>query len=443
MSDLERAYNALSGKSLRLKQLHDYYEGDQKLVYSAERLSQAFGDKFTRFNQNWCSVVVDTTLDRMKLVDVNVSGNSGADKELDTYFADNDLSLMADEVHKEALISEEAFVIVWPDINNKSVVEIYPNPAHLCHLFYRPENPKIKEFAAKWFKDLNEFWHITLYYADRIEYYITESKADPTSASAFKKEKVNAKNPFGVIPVFHFRCPSDLENVITVQDAINKLFADMMVASEFSAFKQRWVISNADISTLKNSPNEIWNIPGGDGLGQGTAVGEFSGEELTKWINSIDKLANYIAIATRTPKNYLADVGAGISGDALIAMEAPLVKKVEKREAAFARTWKEIIAFVLKLKQFTVSKAEIEVVWGRIRSEQPLAEMQAVQFGTAAGIPVASSLRWQGKSKAEIAQMETDKLNDAKASAKMSKILRDQANQNLDQNNDPGYGGVA
>ena len=109
---------------------------------------------------------------------------------------------------------------------------------------------------------------LTLYYKDRLEYYITQKTYKgtdmPTGAAAFRPaETPKAPNPYGEIPVFHFRpnrhAKGELsKSITTLQDAVNKLLADMMVAAEFGAFKQRWIISNADTKALKNAPNEVW-----------------------------------------------------------------------------------------------------------------------------------------------------------------------------------------
>jgi hypothetical protein len=55
-------------------------------------------------------------------------------------------------------------------------------------------------------------------------------------------------NPLGVVPIVEFRNRprllgegrSEIADVISVQNQINKLVCDMMIAAEFSAFKQRW-----------------------------------------------------------------------------------------------------------------------------------------------------------------------------------------------------------
>lgn len=438
MSDLEKAFNKLKSKQLRNKKLFDYYDGNQPLVYSAERLSEVFGGTFAKFNQNWCQVVVDATLDRLSLMGFDpIGGNTAADKRLDELWSRYHLELDADEVHKGALIAGESYIIAWK--RQDGTIDVYYNSPQMCHIFYKPDYPKEKQFAAKWYKGDDEKWHITLYYPDRLEYYVSQGEILPESISGFKPEKKTAENPFKVIPVFHFRCPGDLSNIITIQDAVNKLFADMMVAGEYGAFKQRWVISNSDTAELKNRPGEVWGIPAGDGVGQGASVGEFEGEDLTIFTTAIEKLANVIAILTKTPKHYLADVGAGISGDALIAMEAPLVKKCEKLIKQFSVTWQELASFLLTLDGTQELPAyQILPRWGRVKAEQPLAEFQAINFGTSSGIPLVTMLRRQGWDKSAIEQMKADQEAEKKEKNSMSKTLLDAARDEQNMANSTG-----
>jgi hypothetical protein len=312
----------------------------------------------------------------------------------------------------------------------------------MCHVFYHPEYPKQKLFAAKWFFGEDEKWHMTLYYPGKLEYFISSGKEMPTSFNGFTRTKEVAKNPFGVIPVFEFRCQSELKDVMEPQDAVNKIVADMMVASEFGSFKQRWVISNSDTTKLKNSPNEVWDIPAGDGMGQSTSVGEFAGEDLARFLNAVDKWANYVAIKSRTPKHYLADVGAGISGDALIAMEAPLIKKVQKRVKQFGETWKEVASFLLQLDGSKVSSNAIVPVWERIKREQPPAEAQAIKFGVSSGLALKTMLRRQGWTSQEIEQAMQD-IEEAKISgADMAKVLLEEARRKQAAANANGVEGL-
>lgn len=439
MSDLEKAFTTLKAKQIRITNQKAYYEGDQPLRYSTERLKEAFGS-FARFTQNWCSVVVDSTLDRIVLKGFDVPSNKEAADKLNEIVDLTDLDLDAEDIHRDALVTGNSYLIAWK--RESGALDVYFNKPEMCHVFYHPEYPKQKRFAAKWFFGEDEKWHLTLYYADRLEYYRSAGKELPTGFNGFIKEKASAPNPFGVIPVFEFRCQSELKDLMEPQDAVNKIVADMMVASEFSSFKQRYVISNSDTAKLKNGPNQIWEIPAGDGTGQATSVGEFAGEDLTKFLNAVDKWANYVAIKSRTPKHYLTDVGAGISGDALIAMEAPLSKKAKKRVKQFGETWKEVASFLLQLTSVKVASKEIVPVWERIKSEQPLAEMQAINFGTSSGLALKTMLRRQGWTSQEIAQAEADILEQKKAEKLLSKSLLSDARNALDQTDENGLEGV-
>jgi hypothetical protein len=421
MTDLERAYNALNAKLGNYKKLFAYADGNQELVYSTERLKEAFGNLTARFNQNWCAVVLNSTLDRLVLKGFDPA-NRQVNDQLDNLWSHLHLSLDAYQVHRDALITSEGYIIAW---KGEDGLDVYHNDPRLCHLFYSLDRPKVKEFAAKWYVGADEKYHMTLYYTDRLEYYVAKTKATPSSARAFEVEKEPVENPYKEIPVFRFYCEGELFNIITLQDAINKLCADMMVAAEYGAFRQRWVITNATTDGLKNGPNMIWEIPAGDGIGQATSVGEFQETGLGNYIDSMDKLANTIAVISRTPKHYLTAVGGNISGDALMAMEAPLVKKVEQRQESFGVTWQELAAFLLKLEGEIVNENELLPVWEPAESDQPITDAQSTQYQVQAGIPLETVLRRKGWGKSEILQMRDDAEEVKKRESEVAKALLD------------------
>ena len=412
MTDLQRAYNALSGKQAAYTMAWRYYDGDQPLKYSTERLRELFRSIDVNFNQNWCAVVIDAVTDRTILTGFD-SKDKTASSILQSAWDGNHLNLDAADVHEAALVTGEAFIIGWKDDDGNP--EVYYNDPRMVHVFYQADNPKVKEFAAKWWVDGESGkWRMNLYYPDRVEHYITASKNQPQSAGAFKPDEIPSEpHDFGIIPVFHFRrtrrgIRSELANVIPQNDAVNKLLSDMMVAAEFGAFKQRYIISGSGTSDLKNSPGLIWDIPAGDGQEQGTTVGEFTETDLDGYLNAIDKMVNAIAIISRTPKHYFMSAGAGVSGDALIAMESPLVKKVKKLQEAFNPAWQEVAEFILRQSGVSIAASDIVPTWERAESVQPVAEAQARQANVNSGVPLVTALRWEGKTAAEIEAMEKD-----------------------------------
>lgn len=434
ITDLQRAHKALSSKRQGYTDLWAYYDGKQPTVYTSKRLKEIFKDLDATFNENWCSVVIDCATDRINLEGFAVAGAGETGAKLTTLFQELQLGLEADDVHEAALVTGEAFLIVWRE-EDDTAPQAYYNDPRLCHVFYDPENPRKKSFAAKWWVDQQLKTRLTLYYSDRLEYYISRGKTDaPSSANAFMPfpEEETADNPFGEIPVFHFRperrtIKGDLANVVPLQNGINKLMADMMVAAEYGAFKQRYVISNADTSQLQNAPNLVWSIPAGDGVGQQSQVGEFEATDLENYLKAIDSLAAAAAIISRTPKHYLFEQAGTPSGEALIAMEAPLNKRVQNHIDRFTITWREVAAFLLKLSGAgEVSPVSIEPRFTRPETIQPETEAGIRKANVDSGVPLVTALRWEGKTQAEIDQMIKDKAEDRKASqAGLARALLD------------------
>lgn len=415
--DLKLAFKTLAAKQARYNILFDYYDGDPPLQYVSERLREVFGKREARFSQNWPAVVIDSEADRIQLNGFSVADDDETTGALNDLFEDTELITDVDDVHLAMLVTGEAFVFVWKD-GDTDAVEAYYNDPRLCHVFYDPEKPREKRMAAKWWVDASRRRRINLYYPDRIEYYVSSNYAENTgSATSLYTLRAPEINPYGVVPIFHFRrekriIKSALINVIEPADAINKLTQDMMVAAEFGAFKQRWMITNATVAQLKNAPNEIWNLPAGTDGEQPTTVGEFSATELTNYLDAMDKLAYNIAIITRTPKHYFFSQGGDPSGEALIAMEAPLNKKAQKTIDRVMPVWRQVAAFMAQLSNIEVEPRAIKPLFKRPETVQPKTAAEIREIDTRTGIPLTTALKREGWTDQEIDDMREDKVEE-------------------------------
>lgn len=426
--DLDRAYKVLNAKLSDYNNLWDYYDGDQPLMYTAKRMRDLFYKlDMATFVENWCAVVIDAANDRINLSSVSVKDAQGNSK-IEEIWSAKEVALEASDVHEAAQVIGEAYIIIWPDQNEK--VDIYYNDPRLVHLFYDSANPRKKSYGAKWWVDNTNHIRITLYYPDRLEYYRSTKQAkNVASVKAFQPYSPDESeggetiaNTFEEVPIFHFRLErrkikGDLINAIPLQNGINKLITDMMVAAEYGAFSQRYVVSHADTAALKNAPNQIWEIPAGDGVGENTQVGQFEATPLENYIKAIDHLASSAAIITRTPKHYLFQQGGDPSGESLIAMEAPLNKRCNDHINKFIPVWKEVVQFILKVLGSEVEKEDIEIHFDKPETIQPKTEAEIRTAGRQAGIPLKTLLRDEGKSEAWIAQMEKDKQEEKKENA--------------------------
>jgi len=442
-ADLQRAFKALTAKQIPYTELWEYYDGDQPVVYASSRLREIFRNVDVRVVENWCAVVVDAVADRLRLQGVTAAEDQKATAMLEDLWQRQRLQLEAKSVHEAVLAIGEAFVIVWPgeSADGKTApVQVYYNDPRLCHVFYDPENPRAKSFAAKWWIDGELKRRLTLYYPDRLIYYVSKGKAaNITSWRSFQPaDPPEGANSFGVIPVFHFRLESrvikgELANVITIQNAINKLLLDMMVCAEFGAFRQRWVISNAgDLEALQNAPYEHWFIPAGDGLGQPTSVGQFEASDLKNYTDAIEKLAADIGRITNTPKHFLFAQGGDPSGEALIALEAPLNKKVQDRIDHLTPTWREVAAFALKAAGQEIDEQVIAVSWAAVETVQPKTQAEIRESSTRAGIPLSTALRREGWTQAELDEMEKDRkqASEAEKNSLAAALVRAQRTMN-------------
>jgi hypothetical protein len=428
---LEQSYSALSAKTKPYTDMMRYYDGDHPLRFSHERLKDAFGVGSVKFIQNWCAVVVDSVLDRLSFV-----GWDHADKKqnelLDAFYIANSIDVLSSDIHEKAITTSEAF-IVFDKVDD--VTRAFHNDPRLVHVFYNPENPNEKLAAAKWWKDIeNKKTRLNVYYPDRIIKY--EAKDAPSSYKAFKQTE-EVDNPFKEVPVIRFSTKSELLNVVSIQDAVNKTFSDMMVVEEFNTFKQRWAVTNADLSNLKNSPRSFFQIPKGMSDEEGTKIGEFDAADLEKFLSTMDKLANVIAIISRTPKHYFMNTGSNISGEALVVMESPLLKKVDKVIKQFDRSWKDCARFILRHQSSKEVEAnDVVTVWDPIETVQPLLKAQEMEVLKRLGIPLKTIMRRAGWGNDEIEQYEKDAKEEKSNKATETSLLLEQIRRRNQQEND-------
>lgn len=444
-TDLEKAFKALDAKARAYSTLWAYYDGNQPLIYSAKRLQNLFRDIDARFSENWCAVIVDTAMDRLDLQRFTVSENPVATTALNRLYEETELNLDSEDAHECALVTGEGYVIAWrEDVGDqRGPVECYFNDSRLCHLEYDPAHPRRKLWAAKWWAGEDEIYRLTLYYPERLEYYRASGKGAPNGANQFQPiegEDWQVPNPFGQVPVFHLRgnrrkAIGELtQSILELQNAVNKLIADMMVAAEFGAFKQRYVISEAEIGQLKNAPNEIWAVPAGDGVGQDTEIGEFSETRLDNFLDAINQLSISMGIISRTPKSLFIKLPSHeISGDALLAMEAPLNKKCERYIQRFTPVWRRIASFLLELEGIGVSPMQIQPEFAKPQTIQPRTQAEIRQINRTAGIPLTTSVREEGWSDARIEQMRRDQQEEASREANLARAYLDQARREMDQ----------
>lgn len=440
VTDLQVAVTALTAKKPRYDLYYRYYDGQQPLIYSSEKLREIFSGLNARFTENWCGVVVDSVLDRMELRDLTVPNDDATTQMLRTLHEQSGLVDDEYSIHEDVAILGEAFVLAWPD--NDGTIQAYHNDARLCHAEYQADNPRRLAWSAKWWP-ADEGVRLTMYYSDHFEYYVTKRgyKAGETpDAKAFEPygDEPVAPNDYGMIPMFHFRSnrrkpKSQLESVLPIQDIVNKLISDCLVAAEFGAFPQRYVISQAGIVNLQNNPNAIWDLVASDKDAQPTTAGQFPATDLNNYLVAINRFTQTIGIISATPRHYFYSQGGDPSGEALIAMEAPLNHKVERLQATLEPTWRDLASFLLLLSGQSVPSQSIWANYEEPETLQPKTTAEIRELSVRAGMPLQTVLRDEGWDEEDLAQMQEDAQAERVAQASYADAVLSQAQRQFDQ----------
>lgn len=434
LDDLKYALPELLKKRCEQAEYWQFYDGEIPPVYTTAALQKVFGNKIqVNFRLNWCAPVVDSMAERINLVGFDVADNEDARKQLNKIVSDLWLNVEADDVTKATIICGESFLIAGKNPDTQKL-DVYYNDPRLCYAVYREDRPKELEFVLKLAQNRDQSWMAILYYEDVIVTWRTETgkalEISNLTASSFYQES-EEQHGYSRIPVFHFRrsprrLVSELENVKEPQKAINKIFVDMMIASDAASIGKRWVVSNAeDIQTSLSAGENVWVFPAADRDTEETKVGAFPTANLDGYQNTINQTVEHIAAITRTPKHLFFGSGGTPSGEALIAMEAPLVKKCEDFIERVTPAWADLGRFLLELEGVSVPAGAIVPQWQPCATVQPRTAADILKTQVDAGLPLSIVLKKElGWTDEEVSDVEDALESDSNRRARVEAIRR-------------------
>lgn len=379
---IEESINHFRSAAARYAKNERYYRGNHNLAFASEKFTNTFGSLFREFALNLCPAVCDAVRDRLRITGFSAGhashfGNAGnadrisakheSDALVSTIWHRNRMQQRSAEVHREALINGDAYVIVWPDAEGNA--EMHPNRAATCSVSYDDERPGHVIRAAKYWRTRGRHTRLNIFFPDRIEKYVSAKPTDGFLPEAREMAPFRegdggsvVPNPFGVIPVFHFANNADvgafgrseLEAVIPLQDGLNKSALDLLVAMEFSAFRQRWAAGidvqrdddgNA-IPPFDAGIDHLWVSGNPD-----ARFGDLGTTDLDQFLKVKDSFRIDIASVSGTPMYYMLPHTRGFpSGEALRKAESRFTAKVRDRQTAFGETWARAMEFALVIE---------------------------------------------------------------------------------------------
>jgi hypothetical protein len=434
-SDLELAMGELAQAMGAYQAAEEYYDGTRAEVFATVRLRRAMARTGTAFKFNFAKKAVQAVAERLEIASVD-STTPGAKALIDDLWKDNKLARQSKQIMRRASEYGDAYVIVWPSADTDwdgvgiKNVDVFYNSPMSVRLFYDAENPQVKAFAIKqWVLAAQKKVRVDLYYPDRIEKYVSKAgvlhpKAEDMvpfydTADDVDPQDVDAgpgwprPNPFGEIPVFHFRnddpygCPEH-EGFYGTQDSLRKLVLSHMAGVDYQAFPQRYALADGTAdsselaagdedlfqyaldtgatsrvgdpqSQLSADPGSVWWLQGVKGVGQ------FDPADPATFTDPMTLYLRFGALITDTPLSRLDPTGAVESGESRRAANEPFTKKIEDRQESYGDTWCEMVVFALKV--LDIDDAEVTVRWKSAGAIDDQAGWETLLAKLNAGLP--------------------------------------------------------
>ncbi|MGR3870975.1 phage portal protein [Streptomyces graminifolii] len=366
-----------SGAVLR----HDhYYRGKHPLRFASEEFRKYCADRYTGFSDNWVQPVADSPVERLTVTGMQAPGAVKADADLWGVWQRNGLDADSQLGFLGAGNAARSFVLVWGDPDDEDTPSVTFEDASSAVVMYVPGSRRKRRAALKLWQDgYSEF--ATLYLPEEVWKFerplSAGDKKSPQMAEAdavvdswtpreIESEPNPQPNPMGVVPMVELpnrpllasEPVSDVSGVIAMQDAINLFWAMLFTTGDYASLEQR-IITGA----------EIPKVPVLDANGQKVGekpidlkkfvtdrilwlenpeakVDSWSAANLTAYTDVIEVAVGHIAAQTRTPQHYLVGKMANLSGDALIAAETGLVKRVEEKQLWFGQALREVFQLI-------------------------------------------------------------------------------------------------
>jgi hypothetical protein len=434
-----------------------YYEATNPEFFASIRLRRALERTGITFRFNMAKTPVDVMADRLEINAIQVADDDQADQILQKIWERNLMELESTNVHRRAGEFGDAYLIVWPSTDvdpddmsdvqqieaeseddlDYQAVDMFYNSPKTTRVVYDIENPTRKKYAIKKWTLPSQLGmkakpptRVNLYYPDRIEKYITT----PNSKGSNRRDWIQFRdeddeewptvNPFGEIPVFHFRTGTpygDPEHRAAYgpQDAINKLIITHAATIDYYGFPQRYLLANpekgsdeiADFdtsddinrfedtghdSTLRAGPGEIWWL---NGVRQ---AGQFEPPNPEVFLGPLEVYIRMMAQVTSTPLHYFDPqtyTRLPPSGESIRAAEVPLLKKVRRRQVTYGRGWTESMQFALKIATWDddqqsgrIQEPSIVIRWTPGATIDDLVGWQMMNLKQQLGVPPRQTL---------------------------------------------------
>lgn len=411
----------------------DYYRGRHRIgQYATEAFRRDFEWVLQNARENLCKAVVRGFSSKLEITGWEGAGSeqSAAATEL---VEELRLTKTFNLTHREAYRTGDAYVLVWPD--NTGRLRPWPHLSRNVSVMADPGNPDRLLWFAKIWLNPQGYGRVNLYYPGRAERWVTRNQLRQPSDMAFRPDtrtnwpdrpsafqqfndaeagwEISAPMlPTDRVPAVWLAHDAEemgghgisiLEDVVPIQDALNKSVADLIVGGENFAqplralmnFRAKRTIDpetgQVSEQSIRADPtvNKLLAIPGDGPLVQ------LDPPDATKLLAVHAEYANKISRVTGLPAFYVSQVtGEPPTGVALRVMSTRLTNMSREAQSDFGPWWSELMDLL--------GAPDVKPVWRDPAPKDESEELDDAEARKAIGYPLRENLRKLGEDEEDI-----------------------------------------
>lgn len=408
---LTRLLQRIDEPAARFSVLDHYYHGTQPLSFLSNEAREALDNRFGRMATNIPRLAVTAMAERLRITGFLTEGRK--DTEIWSDWVNNDLDQLAGVAHREALTLGASYVLVWsrPDGRPQITIESAKQVAVERDPATRAITAAVKRWSTKTTTEA------VLYEADTITRY----RSNTTGATTTGFHAIDTiKNPLGRPPVVALTNGdriledgvSEIDDLMPLVDALNKILADMMVTSEYVGRPRRWA-AGIEVEEDENG-NPVNPYPEGNRMmlseDAETRFGQLDPADLSGYEAAVRILLGQIMAVSALPSHYVGVfTNTPPSADALRAAEASLTARVESRQSQFGRGWEDVARLATAVRTGRDPESiNVRVQWAEAATRSVAQEADAIVKLHGAGLlPASVALRRLGYTDDELTEIRT------------------------------------
>jgi hypothetical protein len=428
---LQTLYRRLILRAPQVRTFEQYYDGIHPLSFTSTEYRQEFTQMLRGVSDNWMALVVDAVEERLHVEGFRMSDDPAGDQDAWDIWQRNCLDADSEMLHSTALQTGSAYALVWYGEDDEPLITV-EHPGQ-CYVAYESGTQRVRSAAVKaWVDEWTGETRANVYLPDGIYKYqsVRQVTIDDYKTRTGRDRSLDilggmwkpvegddyVANPLGVVPMVEFRNRprllgegrSEIADVISVQNQINKLVCDMLVAAEFSAFKQRWAtgveiptdpMTGKPLQAFPAAVDRLWSVESDT-----ARFGEFGEADLTNYVAALENRVQSLASRTRTPPHYLlGSSGSFPSGESLKATETGLIAKCRSRHRHFGESWEEVMRLAFAVKDDPRADSRMaETIWTDPESRSEAEHTDSLLKKMSLGVPVRQLWEDAGYSQTQI-----------------------------------------